>query len=199
MRSGKRMVVLFSDNGESGSERRKRRRYRAKSKATGPESDSTLQGVQNNIASSQKMESSASGTNDNNIESINRSEELEIANMNYVNKMNGLSKTDSKLPALSGTAQAAKEEYEGNDSNPFSNFIAEYTKPTPVGQEPKTVQTIKQITWGAVIVLVLIEIYVSIKIGGSPIDPSKISVPSLPLPDVSGFKFFTGGAGPPTN
>ena len=38
----------------------------------------------------------------------------------------------------------------------------------------------KQVTWGAVIVLVLTEIFVSIKVGGAPFEIGKVSLPSMP-------------------
>lgn len=106
-----------------------------------------------------------------------------------------LQKTDSKLQPLSGTAEAKKQAFE-KEANGIERFIDRITAPTPKGQEPEAVKLVKQITWGAVIVLVLIEIYVSVKVGGAPFDADKISVPSLPsLPN---FKIFTGGAGPLT-
>ena len=106
-----------------------------------------------------------------------------------------LQKTDSKLQPLSGTAEAKKQAFE-EGTNGFERFIDRMTAPTPKGKEPEAVKLVKQITWGAVLVLVLIEIYVSIKVGGAPFDIDKISTPSLPsLPN---FKAFTGGAGPLT-
>lgn len=40
------------------------------------------------------------------------------------------------------------------------------TAPTPKGEEPVAVKYVKSITWLAVIILVAIEIFVSIKTGG---------------------------------
>jgi hypothetical protein len=37
------------------------------------------------------------------------------------------------------------------------------------------------VTWGAVLVLVLIEIFVSIKVGGMPFDIGKVTLPKLPF------------------
>lgn len=106
-----------------------------------------------------------------------------------------LQKADSKLQPLSGTAEAKKQAFE-EGSNGFERFIDRMSAPTPKGKEPEDVKLVKQITWGAVLVLVLIEIYVSVKVGGAPFDLNKISTPSLPsLPN---FKAFTGGAGPLT-
>ena len=104
-----------------------------------------------------------------------------------------LQKTDSKLTPLSGTAEAKKQAFE-EGTNGVERFLDRMTAPTPKGKEPEAVKLMKQITWGAVIVCVLIEIYVSVKVGGAPFDIDKISTPSLPsLPT---FKMFTGGAGP---
>ena len=108
-----------------------------------------------------------------------------------VRDLSSVQKSDSKLDPLAGTSAAKKKAYE-EESNDFERFIKKMTAPTPKGQEPEAVKLVKQITWGAVIVLVLIEIYVSVKVGGAPFDPSKATLPSLP-----DFKAFTGGAGPP--
>jgi hypothetical protein len=101
-------------------------------------------------------------------------------------------KSDSKLDPLSGTSAAKKKAYD-EESNGVERFFTKMTAPTPKGQEPESVKLVKQITWVAVIMLVLTEIYVSLKVGGAPFDPSKATLPSLP-----NFKAFTGGAGPPT-
>lgn len=58
--------------------------------------------------------------------------------------------------------------------------MEDFTAPTPIGQEPKSVQTIKAITWFAVIVLVLIELFVSVKTGGMPFDAEKVSFTAAP-------------------
>ena len=42
----------------------------------------------------------------------------------------------------------------------------------------------KQITWGAVLVLVLLEIVVSIKVGGAPFDIGKVKLPSVGFPNI---------------
>ena len=140
-------VLFSSEAGGDGAQRRKKRR-RARATPQPLMENSAPQEIEDVEARpSTSMESSA-----DNIENINRIEELEVAKMKYQNKMNELSRDDSKLPALSGTAQARKESYEDSGNNAFQNFIAEYQKPTPEGQEPKLVQTVKQITWGAVIV-----------------------------------------------
>jgi len=97
---------------------------------------------------------------------------------------------DSKLSPLKGTIDARIAEFENKSG--LERAIAEYTAPTPAGTEPKTVKLMKQVTWVAVILLVLTEIVVSVKVGGAPFDLGKVSVPSLP-----NFGMFTGGAGPP--
>ena len=106
--------------------------------------------------------------------------------------LTSLQKSDSRLDPLAGTASAKKKAYE-EEASGVERWMEKMTAPTPKGQEPEAVKLVKQITWGAVIVLVLVEIFVSVKVGGAPFDPSKASLPSLP-----NFKMFTGGAGPPT-
>jgi hypothetical protein len=49
-----------------------------------------------------------------------------------------------------------------------------------IGKEPKSVELMKSITWFAVIALVVVEIGVSVKVGGAPIDLNKVSMPSVP-------------------
>ena len=93
-----------------------------------------------------------------------------------------LSPRDSKLSPLQGTLDARLRELELDGKSPFERAIAEYTAPTPAGTEPKTVKLMKQVTWIAVIVLVLAEIVVSVKVGGAPFDLGKVSLPSLPTP-----------------
>jgi len=87
----------------------------------------------------------------------------------------------SKLPPLQGTAGAKQLEASKK------SYIEELFEPTPAGKEPKSVSLMKSVTWGAVIVLVLIEIFVSIKEGGAPFDFGKVSLPTLPsLPWLNG-------------
>jgi hypothetical protein len=54
--------------------------------------------------------------------------------------------------------------------------LEELLAPTPAGKEPKAIQLMKNITWVAVLLLVLLEIVVSIKVGGSPFDFSKATL-----------------------
>lgn len=49
-----------------------------------------------------------------------------------------------------------------------------------LGQEPKAIQLIKSVTWFSVILLVLVEIIVSIKVGGMPFDLGKVTLPEVP-------------------
>ena len=105
--------------------------------------------------------------------------------------LSAVQKSDSKLDPLAGTSAAKKKAYD-EESNGLERFVQKMTAPTPKGQEPESVKLVKQITWVAVILLVLVEILVSVKVGGAPFDPSKVTLPSLP-----DFKAFTGGAGPP--
>lgn len=96
----------------------------------------------------------------------------------------------SKLPPLTGTFQSKMAEYEKKSW--FDKTVGEYTAPTPAGEEPKLVKTMKSITWIAVLILVLTEIVVSLKVGGAP-----FQLESVKLPDLNVMKMFTGGAGPP--
>lgn len=48
-----------------------------------------------------------------------------------------------------------------------------------MGQEPKIVQTAKTVTWIAVLLLVILEIVVSVKVGGMPFDFSKKSTAEI--------------------
>jgi len=78
--------------------------------------------------------------------------------------------SDSKLPPLRGTVQEKQSLY--NQKNAVQRYIDEVLAPTPVGQEPKLSQLAKTVTWVAVLLLVLTEIFVSIKVGGMPFDLS---------------------------
>ena len=104
-----------------------------------------------------------------------------------------ISKEDSKLRPLTGTAQYKKQAYD-DEMNPVARYFEELTAPTPQGQEPKAVKLVKQITWVSVIGLVLIEIYVSIKTGGAPFDLEKADLLKFKVPSFGGFGFLTGGA-----
>lgn len=73
---------------------------------------------------------------------------------------------NSKLPPIKGTSREKQIEFDSKD--PLQRIIDEYTAPTPAGQEPKSVQLVKTITWGAVLLLVIAEIVVSVKVGGMP-------------------------------
>ena len=55
----------------------------------------------------------------------------------------------------------------------------EYLAPTPAGKEPKIIQAAKTVTWVAVLLLVLVEIFVSIKVGGMPFDTTRAAAPPL--------------------
>lgn len=83
----------------------------------------------------------------------------------------------SKLKPLSGTAKDKQMKYQ--EKNFIERNLEELFAPTPAGQEPKVIQIAKTVTWGAVILLVLVEIGVSIKVGGAPFEISKVSVPDV--------------------
>jgi len=87
---------------------------------------------------------------------------------------NNIRQEISKLPPLQGTAGAKQLEASKK------SYIDELFEPTPAGKEPKLVSLLKSITWGAVLILVLIEIFVSLKVGGAPFDLGKVSLPTLP-------------------
>ena len=87
-------------------------------------------------------------------------------------------KPSSKLPPLTGSLEARQANF--NEKSGVERALEEYLAPTPAGKEPKFFQLMKTITWGAVILLVLTEIVVSLKVGGAPFDLGKVSLPSLP-------------------
>jgi len=105
-------------------------------------------------------------------------------------ELSKLNSRSSKLTPLTGTIQSKVAEYESK--NWLERTVGEYAAPTPVGQEPKLFKTMKTITWGAVLLLVLTEIVVSLKVGGAPFKFGEIQLPSLPS-----MPMLTGGAGPP--
>jgi hypothetical protein len=168
----------------------KKRRSRAKAKSASKAKDMTQATATGTAVADTKAENAASSP-------------LSVANPILgqgtiggepfvVPDLSSVQKTDSKLDPLAGTSAAKKKAYD-EESNGLERFITKMTAPTPKGQEPEAVKLVKQITWVSVIMLVLIEIYVSVKVGGAPFDPSKATLPTLP-----DFKAFTGGAGPPT-
>ena len=58
-------------------------------------------------------------------------------------------------------------------TDPRQRYLEELLAPAAPGQEPKIVQVAKTVTWVAVLVLVILEIVVSVKVGGMPFDFSK--------------------------
>jgi len=78
---------------------------------------------------------------------------------------------DSKLPPLAGSVAEKQATY--NEKNVVQRYAEDLLAPTPVGEEPKLVKLAKTITWASVLILVLVEIVVSIKVGGMPFDMSK--------------------------
>ena len=51
-------------------------------------------------------------------------------------------------------------------------YLSDLLQPTPAGEEPKLVQLAKTVTWGCVLLLVVVEIFVSVKVGGMPFGSS---------------------------
>ena len=72
----------------------------------------------------------------------------------------------SQLAPLKSTAAEKQLKYE--EKPQIQRKVEELLAPTPAGQDPKLAVLAKQVTWVAVIILVLIEIFVSIKTGGMP-------------------------------
>jgi len=105
-------------------------------------------------------------------------------------ELSSLTSRASKLSPLTGTLASRVAELESKSW--VERTVGEYTAPTPVGQEPKLFKAMKTVTWGAVLLLVLTEIFVSIKVGGAPFKFGEMQLPSLPS-----MSFFSGGAGPP--
>ena len=89
-----------------------------------------------------------------------------------------LKASPSKLPPLTGTLEARQANF--NEKSGVERALEEYLAPTPAGKEPKFFQLMKTVTWGAVVLLVLTEIVVSLKVGGAPFDLQKVSLPALP-------------------
>jgi hypothetical protein len=105
-----------------------------------------------------------------------------------------LAKADSKLPPLSGSLEERQAAY--NEKSGLQRSVEELLAPTPSGKEPKIVGLAKTVTWGAVILLVLLEIVVSIKVGGAPFDFSNKSGAAVdgkeapaPMPDRSKLQY----------
>ena len=74
--------------------------------------------------------------------------------------------TPSQLAPLKSTAAEKQRKYE--EKSAIQRQLEDLLAPTPAGQDPKLAVLAKQVTWVAVIVLVLIEIFVSVKTGGMP-------------------------------
>lgn len=89
-----------------------------------------------------------------------------------------LAPKDSKLPPMSGTSLEAQAKYK--DKGFIQNAYDEYFAPTAAGQEPKLVKAAKTVTWVSVLLLVIVEIVVSVKVGGLPFEFGKVSLPTLP-------------------
>lgn len=117
--------------------------------------------------------------------------DFQQAQQQEADELRSLTPAASKLMPLTGTPQFKAAEYEKKGW--IEKTVGEYTAPTPMGEEPKLVKTMKTITWIAVLLLVLTEIFVSIKVGGGPFKFGEVS-----LPEVSpAMEMLTGGAGPP--
>ena len=80
----------------------------------------------------------------------------------------------SQLAPLKSTAAEKQQNYEEKPA--IQRKFEELFAPTPAGQDPKLAVLAKQVTWAAVIVLVLIEIFVSIKTGGMPFSKEAVRI-----------------------
>ena len=89
----------------------------------------------------------------------------------------------SKLPPLAGTLEERRAQFD--EKSGLQRNVEQLLAPTPVGQEPKIVQLAKAVTWGAVILLVVLEIVVSVKVGGAPFDFSKASNGGTPTTETN--------------
>lgn len=123
------------------------------------------------------------------VEVVNDDDTL-ISNLNMK-----ISPLQSKLPPLAGAPASGESQlsmlslllllfncnflipYIATDS--VQRYLSELLAPTPTGQEPKLVELAKTVTWGCVILLVLVEIVVSVKVGGLPFQSSSPPPPSL--------------------
>lgn len=112
-----------------------------------------------------KLRKNTSSTNTNTIENTSINTNTNINNFQSTNDFN-TNEFKSKLQPIKGSREESI--LKANEKNVFERFIDDITTPTPKGQEPKAIQYIKSITWFAVIVLVLVEIFVSLKVGGAP-------------------------------
>ena len=105
--------------------------------------------------------------------SLSSSSSVPMPPPDFLASSRGGASYESKLKPLSGTAEAKRAAYE--EKNAMVRYFEELTEPTPAGQEPKVIKLAKTLTWGAVLVLVLIEIFVSVKVGGAPFSLDKVS------------------------
>lgn len=94
-----------------------------------------------------------------------------------------MNKDDSKLPPLAGTLEERRAQFQ--EKSGLQRNVEQLLAPTPVGEEPKIVQLAKAVTWGAVILLVVLEIVVSVKVGGAPFDFSKASTGGTPTTETN--------------
>jgi len=164
--------VFMAKQNDSGSRRRRRKKLKGspevsamKSLTAPTRTASGFESESSSMPTSSTTPSLASSSTDNPFSSLFTESSRDS---NY----------QSKLRPLSGTVKEANEKY--LEKNFIERNLEEFLAPTPIGDEPKLVKLAKTVTWGAVILLVLVEIFVSLKVGGAPFDFGKASLPSLP-------------------
>ena len=82
--------------------------------------------------------------------------------------------SSSQLAPLKSTAREKQLEYQEKPA--IQRQVEDLLAPTPAGQDPKLAVLAKQVTWIAVIGLVLIEIFVSLKTGGMPFSKEAVRI-----------------------
>lgn len=105
-----------------------------------------------------------------------------------------LSSVKSKLTPVRGTTADIQSEYQ--EKNAVVRYLEDLTKPaSKPGEEPKSVQLIKAVTWFGVIALVLVEIFVSIKTGGGP-PPGSTANSAASFPTLDQLSYPSEGTTP---
>lgn len=100
----------------------------------------------------------------------------------------------SKLAPVRGTTADIQSEFQ--EKNVVWRYLQDLSKPSTIpGEEPKSVQLIKAVTWFGVIALVLVEIFVSIKTGGGP-PPGSTANSATSFPTLDQLSYPSDGSTP---